>query len=1256
MLTQDMRTGIYTRFIITTLMLLMFGAGEMWAQGVTVTIADGITNGTISQSSISGREVTLTVTPTTSKYYTRASDIIVNPLAGSGQANAPRRVPGVANQIVGKMYKHGAERKAENEIYTIENPNSADYVFEVPAGYNDVYVTAMFYLKSESEITSSTSSVTYNAGGTYILLDDIDASVLDNLYSGSQTTAFAGTFKGVAKADGTFPVIRNLDHPLFDTATGATICNIMLEDVGISQDGAVGSICSTANGDTRIYNVGILSGEIKSTGATTESPKSKNCCGGLVGLLDGTARVINCFSFAKITGGNRVGGIVGYNNADASKAGSINTMVMNCMFYGDITAGTKVSPVYGGNNIINLKHDSDRSLDGLNTFNFYAYEELKAEGIAAANILYNCTLGVEDRFLTRFEIHRQLLNSNKKLAAKYASTSTTTVNPNDMAKWVLETADRTITNPKPYPILKAQGKYPSIINYDVNHAPSLILENGKPADADRKKGGKLGTLSVSISSVGSGAPTGASLTRSSLTLVRTDMDEDHFNFNYDKVQLPYYNDVGTGNYTNNKVVTGWKITSISGGTPGTYNTSDSWGGYNFADRMCTNKDLNRIFSQGAYFDIPYGVTSITIEPYWGKAAYVADEYMDVVYDKSYSAQSITQLGRQYGTNGTSVTINGSSQKVYTSISNALGQLSGVSDPSVYDYAVVLVGNLHQGGGINNGNKPFTLMSIDLDKDNEPDYSYIYHGNNRHATCPIRFDFLNIPGTAQAQKPWESTKLCNVAVFDAKAWFEITNTCLIFFSQFEYENNTSKTSDKSPIILLGGVYDQFVSTKVSAPISTTYLHVGGNAWFKEFSNGTHSDGKLATKHIPISVTGGDYEGFYLTGTYNANAATYTDDAECYISGGHFKEAAGSGQEQINGNVRWQIYNADIEKFFGGGIKAPVTITGNVTVDIYNSYVTTYCGGPKFGDMQAGKKVTTNATGCVFTNFFGAGYGGTSLKKQKYFDHTSYNFTALLNKYSDDYSKYFDNATDELKSTDNKNSYGFKGPGVATDFDYEFFVWTGGDVGARFFVNFASFSLAQCNDVESVLSNCTIKSNFYGGGRLGKVVGDITSVLDGCTVKGNVFGAGFSANYDPVEVRTSGFVNGKAPSYSKQSGMFEQAKKLDSVPYSWTHVESYPSNGGDGFVGTQVKTTEILTNENLGSVNGNVSLTIKGNSVIGIEGNNTVGNVYGGGDESQVKGAANKITVTLQGNTRVYGSVFGGGNSGHVDGSTTVNIEQ
>ena len=1098
----------------------------------------------------------------------------------------------------------------------------------------------------------SLSTITSDPTGNYRITADIDASGFTSIAS------FSGTLEAAIDPATHMPYrIKNLTAPLFDTLTG-TVKNLVIEGVSIvNNTGNTGAVACEASGSARIYNVGVLGDSVGGTGYT----------GGLVGLLDGTARVVNCYSYADITSGTNVGGIVGYNN-QTTTAGSIKTMVMNCMFYGDITGGSTVSPVFGGTNIANLNNG------GLNTFNYYAYDELQTKAISDNK--YNSALAVEEKYLNRFEFYRLLLNSNKKLAAFYATGSVD--NGSQMLKWVLETADRSIANPKPYPILKAQGYYPSIINPDFANAPDS-------ATVGRNHGGKLGrTLSVTISESnttpgGQTKPSGASVGTTSLTLTRTDKDFDRFNYNYDKVQLPYYNDVGTGNYTGNRVVTGWKITAITAVDDDPYTVANydytktysdnyfDYPNYNFADRKSSNKDLytvsKRVFSQGAYFDVPYGVDSITIEPYWAKASYISDPYYDAVFNTGYTKQDVSQTGIQAKNNNNETLFNG--QKIYTSISNALGGL-GDYGPTVYDNAVVLVGNFHQVGIPSQGTNPFTLMSVDIDNDNEPDYSMIYHHSGKKRVCPIRFDFLNIPGTSQAQKPNGASDIFNMAIIHPSAWFEITNTSSIYFGQLEYEDlvdNASRT--EGPLILQGGVLDQFVSTNNSAVNGKTiYMHLGGNVWFKEFNMGTHGDGSQSTPHPPVSVTGGEYEGFYLTGIFNQHAAVRADNAECYISGGHFKEAAGTGQEAINGNVRWQIYNADIDNFYGGGTNGATgkNIKGNVIVDIFNSHVTTFCGGPKFGNMESGKKVTTNAYGCVFGTFFGAGFGGTAYSRKKYYDLTSTDWSGWASKYISDRGKYFDGTKATGNALGDKGKYGYKGIGVATDFDYEFFVWSSGKTGGRFYVKFASFSLAQCNDVESKLKKCTIEDNFYGGGSLGKVVGTITSELDSCTVNGNVYGAGYSASLPPLEVRDAGFTTN--PNYNQSSGMFEPGVFSGTTTFTWKNATEAGVTLTNGQSGSDLTTNHNIYTDvdlnTLGTVTGNVSLTIKGTSKIGTldgEGNlvEGTGNVFGGGEESAVSGASATVTVTLQGKTEVYGDVFGGGNKGRVEGSTTVTIE-
>ena len=817
------------------------------------------------------------------------------------------------------------------------------------------------------------------ASASYKLASDVSASG-----SNAITTAFTGTF------DGDGYTISGLGHALFNNVNGGVVKNVILDNVGISSGTNVGAICNEATGATRIYNCGVLAsnstvekdenGYDKITSCSS-SIRGSNYVGSIVGLLDGSSRVINCFSYANVNGGSEAGGIVGHNNV-ATTATNLQTMVMNCMFYGEVS-GSSIAPIYNGEIITNVGENT-----GVGNYNYFRLESSYIQNTAITKV-YNCALGAETRFLQRFEFYRHLLNSHCELAAWWATGNM--ANKDEMMKWVLEPSQ--IGSSTPYPILKAPGYYPSVVNIDAENAPLV---------SERNKGGKLGTLSVTIES-GSGAvfsaPTGASITKSNLTLSITDKDFDHFNFNYYKVQLPYYNEVGTGNYTGNRVVTGWKIVSITGGTPGTFstNTADA-PSFNFADRNCTNKDLysesGRVFNQGAYWDVPEGVTAITIQPYWAKAAYVADAYPDVVYNTLMTtAYNVPNVGGgQKYTNNTNYNIAGEQQRVFTTINNAVTNANGLNKPTdntVHDYAVVLVGNVHQYTTNNaaiGSNYNYTVTTIDLDHDNEPDYSLMLRDDGRNKLHPAKWDFLNIVGLGMAQKSTGGTGSYNQGIFQPLYWFETTNTSLFRVTQFEYDN-TNRI--EAPLILQGGVMEQWVSGQNGGRSNkTTYFHVGGNVWFKEFHRGTHQDQTYDSKHPPVSVTGGDYDEFYLTGLYTANVASFADNAECYINGGRFGIVAGAAMEGIGkangaddtGNITWQVQNADIREFYAGGINAAKPVTGNLSTTITGGKIDLFCGGPKFGDMSTGKTVTTNATDCIFGTFFGAGYGGNSYSRQ------------------------------------------------------------------------------------------------------------------------------------------------------------------------------------------------------------------------------------------------------------------------------------
>ena len=1128
-------------------------------------------------------------------------------------------------------------------------------------------------------VTNVNSGAT--ASASYKLGSDVSASGLAAI-----TTEFTGTF------DGDCYTISGLSHPLFNTINGGTVKNVILDNVNIPSGTNVGAICGEAIGETRIYNCGVLATNstvkkdkngydvITSCGSTI---KGSGYVGGIVGLLDGSSRVINCFSYANITGGNYVGGIVGYNNvATTSAENNQKTMVMNCMFYGDIdyNATTSRAPIYNGEIITNR---SDAS--GVSNFNYFRSEASYVQKQKITSGKYNCALAAETRYLQRFEFFRHLLNSNRELAAWWATGNRD--NKDEMMKWVLEPSQ--IGTSTPYPILKTPGQYPSVVNIDADNAEDFS------ADADTKKtqynqGRKFGTLTINIqnatSGSGSDAPSGANITTLSVTPNITDKDPAHFNFNYYKVQLPYYNDVGTKNYTGNKVVTGWKIVSMSK-SAGSFTTgSDAMATvndngditlttpYNFADRNCTAKDIysetnKRVFSQGAYFDVPEGVTSITIQPYWGKCVYVSDEYPDVVYNQGMSAAAnvTTVGGGQRYTNGTAYDINGSSQAVYTTMGGAVTALN--PSGSVYDNAIVLVGNVHSLSLSNEKKeKPYTIMSIDLDKDNEPDYTYILRFDSRKRVHPVRIDFLNVIGLGMAQKSNGGTGTYNFGIMQPYGWFECTNTGLFRVTQFEYDyvNSSSSGSNRadSPIILQGGVIEQWVTVggaeeNHKEAESVTYYHVGGNVWFKEFHIGVHQDKNLKTnnnpnpdqfvsKHPPISVTGGDYNEFYLTGLYNTPNNNYNDNAECYINGGRFNKVAGTGMQGIGvagktpstndtGNIIWQIDNADIDEFYAGGINAAHISEGNIMTVISNSRVDQFCGGPKFGNMNNGKKVVTNATNCTFRTFFGAGYGGNSYNR----------------RYPSNQNNVPNINWDNWVSTEYTNKYDANYGGVETRIDYQFIPMSGNTNNvARLFIDYVSFSLATTHDVTSKLTDCTITTSplgrlaisddykclgsFYGGGSLGMVDGPVKSILTNCTVEGNVFGGGYSATLPTVKVMKNVFKT--PPYYDANLGAYMEAELPETdAEYTWQHRDEVNTTA------TAIDQTNhiLYTQENLtglGAVTGNVTLTIDGYTTL-TNGKvmSVAHSVYGGGEESNVAG---NTQVNITGGT-ITENVFGGG---------------
>ena len=1022
------------------------------------------------------------------------------------------------------------------------------------------------------------------------------------------TTTFTGTF------DGGFFTIDGLTEPLVDQANGATIKNVILDDVSISSGTNVGAIANEASGDARIYNCGVLA-------TTGSSISGSGNVGSIVGTLSGNARVLNCFSYADVSGGT-VGGIVGSNSRTALNRNTIlngsGSMVFNCIFFGTVS-GTNKYPVFGGNTIENVYNTSNAQTTGINTYNYFLYD-----GTAYTSV--NSAAGVADKsLLNRFDMYRGILNSHRDLCAMYINNtqSLTADQKQDIALWLYNPADKETA-----PYLQLE---PCATN------TRRTLDRTIPNETEAYKGKQVGTVNCTFSI------NGKTFTE---TLPMTDMNTANWDYTWGKIVLPFANEFSgwtlpaSGSTAYDYTITGWEITSITGGTPGSWD-----GSYDLCNPDCTAKDLyannNYVWAQGGNYVVPTGVTAITFTAHIARCVYLADSYVDIAYNGSYT--SATNLGSQL----TSDTYNG--KAVYHSLSTAYAQLENKTNPA--DQAIVLVGNYHYNQAIAQDGLPAasgttsysakaaTIMSIDADNNQVPDYAFPqFHnvGSGRTSVPPLRFDFVCSPGIGISSYT-RAGYLADVDILHSKGWFEVTETGMIHMTEFEIRPQNFTVS--SPLILNGGIYDQLLqsTTEESAYNNNSgnndklsYIRIGGKAYVKKFWPGhKNSSVGMTINGKPINVSGGQIDMCYLT--TDVHNKVINGDVNFYCNGGYIKEYLGAYQERITGNVTAKVDHALIDAFYGGGSDnaygATAQIAGNIDNTINNSYVKFYCAGPKFGTMAAGKTVTTHATGTTFGEFYGAGYGGTALTRNLQ-DGESPTYGSGDFTFDRDWSNY----------TNNRLQYNTSyGTGVGYDFLFNMYAGGNHRGNASIYVNYATLSLASTRNVSSTLTNCTLEHDFYGGGCQGMVNGTITNTLTNCTVTGNVFGGGYKASATPIDVYPT-----TQPTYAvfkAAEGLFTEFGTTEPETYSWV------AGSTDGTVDNDAKTISTTVDmAQMGKVTGEITTTVDGG---------TVGeNVFGGGNESP---SAASTKVEVKGTTTVGHDVYGGGNAAPVGASTDVLID-
>ena len=1083
---------------------------------------------------------------------------------------------------------------------TDPDANSTPYTGAITLSDGSGTKTFKAVAKDDSKGLSCVAELTINLGyfiNDLTKLQDItshlsERCIITNYIDASDFNASISGFTGIF--DGGYYTISGLTVPLFDNLNGGTVKNVVLSEVFVSGNGA---ICNTADGATKIYNCGVLSGTVNGTGNV----------GGLVGQINSgsSVRVVNCYNFAEVKGGTTMAGIVGNNLGTVG-----NVRIALCMMYGKM-AGT--SPVYAGNHVSNVQKFTE--------YNYWRYRS----GLTYST--YNDQLAIDkDEYLTRFPFYRHILNTHRELAAYFLFADNTTTGSVDditseqvaeIGHWVLD---------------KSKAPYPIIEEWRTN--------TRKVIDAPARATVNVGDDNHSITSLSVTIKIDGSQYTASLPI--TGMDEANYDYTWGKVVLPFANEFKI-NTDYSKICTGWKITSITGGKGATFEN------YNFSDRNCTDKDLYEtsgyIYAQGGNYIVPYGVTAITIEANFATAYYLSDPAYDIGLNANYGGAA--NLG------GTVPTTYYQDRPVAINLETLLTNMPTADNP--HEQAIVLVGNYHfNDGDLGSGNyeKAFTLMSIDADNNQEPDYGfYAYNSADRPGAPSMRFDFLPVIPVGMAAHVNGSTGFPGVPIWKVRGWFEMTETCVFYTSQCEIDsgnfNSTDNGRGNNRWIVNSGYFVQIVRSRDKDCNRVSYIHMGGNVFVEEFYPGSHSDKDKTTTIVPVNVTGGEIKECFMTGYSSQNKVkAQGDDIYFWCAGGKIHKFLGAYVEtptpKTSGakvNMTAKIDHAIIGRYFGGGTSAKASIGGNITTTINNSKVDFFCGGPEFSSATEAPVVVTNATNTIFGEYYGAGYGGTSITYARVDQQNSVDISN-----DKTYPISFGYVYKRLNKTSD---------GIGTCYKFEYIYHSYSRVAvARSYTGYAQFSLATTGNVTNNLTGCQVSKltadqtlsgegttgDFYGAGCQGKVSGTVNSTLTSCEIDGSAYGGGFKAESNEVKVYTS-----DGPTYSvykKEMALFTDFGEFPT-PQTFTWI------AGTGDSNDSAKTlctgmTQDAMNQ-LGNVTGAISITIDGGTV--------AEDVYGGGNESK---SLDNTTVTLKGDLIVGRNVFGGGNEADVVGSATVNI--
>ncbi|KHD37441.1 hypothetical protein NL50_04500, partial [Clostridium acetobutylicum] len=196
-------------------------------------------------------------------------------------------------------------------------------------------------------------NIKYEVGASYKLANDIDIQNIEWTAIGSNSAVpFTGSLDGAGYAIKNFS--GDYTNGLFGYVKGATIKNLSIKGVNISDGGYTGALASNVYGKAIIDNCSVIDGTVTGSG----------CTGGLIGSGNDITITNSYCSLSVVGNGDSVGGLVGSftgtikdcyvlgnvnskNNNVGGIAGSFKGDISEAYFSGIVTGASNVGGLFG---------------------------------------------------------------------------------------------------------------------------------------------------------------------------------------------------------------------------------------------------------------------------------------------------------------------------------------------------------------------------------------------------------------------------------------------------------------------------------------------------------------------------------------------------------------------------------------------------------------------------------------------------------------------------------------------------------------------------------------------------------------------------------------------------------------------------------------------------------------------------------------------------------------------------------------------